>query len=281
MAGWRIDRPDPNVLIVRHQYTGSGWQQPFLLLSDVHWDNPLCDRHLLKRHLDEAKSLGAGILCFGDWFCAMQGKYDPRADKRSLRPEHQTAHYLDALVDTATDYLLPYKDNLIAISDGNHETSIAGRHETDLLERLCSNLGCHHMGYTGFVIFRFESESKGQRISKRLFFDHGSGGDSPVTKGMIGFARKSVYLPDADMIASGHIHQSWEGVAARQRVTDMGKPYMDDQLHIQLGTYKQEFTLGTNWHHITGKPPKPLGGAWVTFKWDRAKIVLTEVKRAI
>lgn len=27
---------------------------PVLWLSDLHWDNPKCDRALLKRHLDEA-----------------------------------------------------------------------------------------------------------------------------------------------------------------------------------------------------------------------------------
>lgn len=286
MAGWSIDRPDPNVLIVRMQHTGAGWQQPFLLLSDAHWDNPLCDRDLLKRHLEEAKSIGAGIISIGDWYCAMQGKYDPRADKRSLRPEHQVANYLDALVDTSTDYLSPYRDNLIALTEGNHETGIAGRHETNILQRLASNLGCQAMGYTGFIIFRFEAHSKGQRSSRILYFDHGSGGDAPVTRGMIGATRRSVYTPDAHIVASGHIHQSWEGVISRQRCSDMGRPYVDDQIHIQLGTYKQEFTLGTNWHHITGKPPKPLGGAWVTFVASRPTganypVIKIRVERAI
>ena len=30
-----------------------------LLLSDIHWDNPKCDRVLLKRHLDQAMEMDA------------------------------------------------------------------------------------------------------------------------------------------------------------------------------------------------------------------------------
>ena len=39
-----------------------------LLLSDLHWDNPKCDRELLKKHLDQAKEQGCPILLNGDTF---------------------------------------------------------------------------------------------------------------------------------------------------------------------------------------------------------------------
>lgn len=38
-----------------------------LLLSDLHWDNPHCDRALLKRHLDLALERNAAIMIFGDF----------------------------------------------------------------------------------------------------------------------------------------------------------------------------------------------------------------------
>ena len=52
----------------------NNWQpKKVLLLSDIHWDNPKCDRELLKRHLDQAKEIGADVLLNGDTFCLMQG----------------------------------------------------------------------------------------------------------------------------------------------------------------------------------------------------------------
>jgi hypothetical protein len=65
------------------------WEQWVLLRSDVHHDNPKCNQALEKQHLDEAAEYDAPIIDNGDLFCAMQGKWDKRADKAALRPEHQ------------------------------------------------------------------------------------------------------------------------------------------------------------------------------------------------
>ncbi len=46
-----------------------GRTQEFLLLSDLHWDNPKCDRALLTNHLEEARRRGAKVLVNGDFFC--------------------------------------------------------------------------------------------------------------------------------------------------------------------------------------------------------------------
>ena len=55
-----------------------GWEQWFLLTSDRHHDNPHSDHELQKEHLDEALKRRAGIIDCGDFFCAMQGRWDPR-----------------------------------------------------------------------------------------------------------------------------------------------------------------------------------------------------------
>jgi hypothetical protein len=118
---YSVERTGANVLTLRHNDVVQGWTQSYLLMADVHWDNPYCDRALLKRHLDIAKARNAGIMVFGDFYCAMQGKYDKRSDKSALRPEHQGTNYLDLLVDTAADYLAPYASNIVMLGDGNHE----------------------------------------------------------------------------------------------------------------------------------------------------------------
>ena len=110
----------------------SNERQTFLLLSDVHWDNPHCNRDLLKRHLDEAMTRNAGILIFGDLFCAMQGKYDPRGSKAGIRPEHNVANYLDKIVDDAIDYFKFYAQNIMYVSPGNHECY---RKDTEVLTK--------------------------------------------------------------------------------------------------------------------------------------------------
>jgi UDP-2,3-diacylglucosamine pyrophosphatase LpxH len=54
----------------------------FLMISDVHFDNPKCDRVLLKKHLDQALKRNAKVLINGDFFCIMQG-YQTSATRRA------------------------------------------------------------------------------------------------------------------------------------------------------------------------------------------------------
>ena len=56
------------------------------ILSDLHWDNPKCDREKLKAHLDYCKANKIPILINGDLFCLMQGKGDRRGNKSDIRP---------------------------------------------------------------------------------------------------------------------------------------------------------------------------------------------------
>lgn len=248
------------------------WEFRALLLSDLHIDNPKCNRDLLIRHLQQAKEKSAPVLIFGDLFCAMQGKYDKRANKSALRPEHQTNNYLDALVDTTAHFFEPYKDVIKFITPGNHETAILGRHETDLTGRLADKLACHKGTYSGWLIWRFEIDAKESVRTVPLSYHHGYGGGGPVTKDVIQTARKAVYLPDAKIVVSGHTHDRWIFPISRVRLKESGEQVQDEQLHIKLGTYKDEYSIGEGWAVEKGMPPKPLGGAWLVFKYSKESI---------
>ena len=133
-----------------------------MLSSDHHWDNPDANREMIEKHLKEAMKKGAKVFMIGDFFCAMQGKYDKRSDKKKMRPEHMAGNYLDLLVNTAAEWLMPYRDCIAVIGQGNHETAITGRHETNLIERLVERLNIGHEnkvymgGYGGWIRLNFE-----------------------------------------------------------------------------------------------------------------------------
>lgn len=57
------------VVEIRAPYDGC---KEFLLLSDIHFDHPHCDRKTYFSLLDEAVRRGARILYNGDFFCMMQ-----------------------------------------------------------------------------------------------------------------------------------------------------------------------------------------------------------------
>lgn len=267
---YTIERTSPEVLTIRHAGIAAGWEQRYLLISDVHFDSPHCDRKLLTKHLDQAKSTGAGVLCIGDWFDAMGGKNDKRASKSTVRVEDKADNYFDLLPARSFDYLQPYAANLVMMGDGNHETAILKHQETNLLERLTQKLGVgplgtQHMGYSGFVRFMFNGSGR-TSITKRMYFHHGSGGGGPVTKGVIQTNRRASSV-DADIFVSGHIHEAWAVENVMVKLMDSGRIHLATQTHVQLPTYKQEYGSG-GYHIEKGRPPKPLGGYWLIFYYD-------------
>lgn len=264
-----VERTSDEVLTIRHTDIAAGWEQRYLLMADVHWDNPHCDRRLLTKHLDQAKVADAGVLVFGDWFCAMQGKFDPRRAKADIRPEHNGRNYLDLIVDDAAAYLAPYRDNLIAMMDGNHETAIRSHLETDLLERLCRQLDATHMGYSGFVRLMFAGGA-GRRTSRHLYWHHGHGGGGPVTKGTIQTNRRAASA-EADIYVSGHIHEAWTVENVVTTLLESGRVSLKTQTHIQLPTYKQEYSMSGGFHIERGRPAKPLGAYWLVFFYDNSQ----------
>lgn len=262
-------RTDENVIAVKMDKVYPGWEQWFLIVTDAHWDNPHCRLDMFHRFMRQAVERGAGVIFPGDFFCAMQGKYDRRADKSSLRPEHQVSNYLDALVDTATKDLEPYKNNILLIAPGNHESSIMEKQETDLIGRLTEKLGVERGGYAGYFKFMF-SRGGSNRIAHTLWYFHGSGsGGGPMTQGLPDSIKQAVWVPDAKFLVRGHAHNEWQTTIRRSRLSESGKEYFDEQVHIMGTTLKEEFSLKGGWHLETGKPPKPIGSTWLRFYYDR------------
>jgi hypothetical protein len=248
-----------------------------LLTADRHWDNPDSDWSLQEKHLKQAKERDAMVIDVGDFFCAMQGKYDRRSDKSKVRPEHQKTDYLDALVKTSAEFFEPYKDRFAIIGQGNHETAILKNHETNLTERLVERLNTegdhkvHVGGYTGYVRMRFRSPGGGGGTSILLHYNHGWGGGGPVTKGVIQSQRQAVYNPDPDIIISGHVHEQYIFPIEQIRFSDEGYLYQRTQYHVRIPTYKNEYKDGYGgWHIETGKPPKPIGAWWLKIRVSRS-----------
>jgi hypothetical protein len=259
-SGWRIEAGESGVY--RVDFWGARRPEMWVLLTaDWHWDNPKCRLDCIERDLKLAKQIGAMVISCGDHFCAMQGKYDKRSSKDSIRPEHQTGSYLDALVDTAADFLKPYAEVMGLISVGNHESSIYNRHETCLVSRLVERLRvngsqCRKGSYNGWVQFCSETDGRNQGETYRLYYHHGSGGDAPVTQGTISMSRVSQFV-DADCILSGHIHTKNLGVMAREKLSPRGIRRVYETSLVRCSTYKDEYSPLDGWHIEKGKGPRP------------------------
>ena len=253
------------------------WEETkVLLISDLHWDNPKCDRALLKKHLDEALKGNHDVLINGDLFCLMQGAYDPRKSKSDIREEHNVANYFDAIINTAVDWFAPYAHLIKFIGYGNHETAILKRQETDIIERFVTllNYKCQSNvqvgGYGGWVRIHFADGANTKSFN--IKYMHGFGGGGAVTRGTIQHNRMSVNVEGADAIWMGHVHEDYEMTYTVEFLSNQDTVLQRDILMIRTSAYKEEYGDGSKgWHIERGASPKPIGGRWLILKPYRGK----------
>lgn len=262
------------------------------LLSDLHWDNPKCDRELLKNHLDYCLEHDIKVMLNGDTFCLMQGKFDPRRSKKDIRPEHNKANYLDAVIEDAVEWFSPYASILTVVGYGNHETGIIKNVETDPLQRFVDllNYKCKSNvitgGYGGWIVLNINPyESSEQKASIKIKYFHGSGGGGIVTKGALNLTRMLEMAEGFDVFCMGHIHENSSRNDVREFLnTNTGSYNIElKQIHLAItGTYKEEYSDGyMGWHVERGAPPKPIGGRilniYVNRETKNGKQVLTKI----
>ena len=245
--------------------------------SDWHFDNPKCNRKLLFKHLDEAKEKNALIAITGDLLCLMQGKYDPRRAKSSIRPEHNENNYLDLVINDTAEKLRPYAKNILLISKGNHETNVSLRMETDVIERMVERLNTLEgtniqVGeYTGYYTLCFEYKGHGSRKSLNIGYSHGNWGGI-ITKGTLSVVRYAAIMPDCDIMFSGHTHDGWIMSHPRLKLNTYKQLVeVKNQWHIKTGTYKEEFAQGQGWAVERIAMPKYLGSCFTEIDYKKHK----------
>ncbi len=268
----------PHVTFVDIDFSGHSDSANFMLVSDVHLDNVHCDQSLFKLHLEQAVEEDAHIFDGGDYFCGMQGRYDPRADKSQLRPELQTNDYLGALVKYNCGFIQPYAKRIILMRKGNHETSILRHNQLDLNQSLVAMLndrtGSNIMagGYSGWTFFRCKRAQ--QKGCIKMFAHHGYGGAAPVSRGLIQTNRMAVWLPDADIVWTGHTHNEWVVPIGRRRINGHGTVWNDEQLHVKTPGYKVNPPDGQEgWETERGFAPGTVGCAMLKISYDGRKSV--------
>lgn len=240
----------------------------FMVTSDVHFDSPFCNRKQFFSDMDIAIKNGAKILIIGDFFDAMQGRFDPRRDMSNLRPEYRRSDYYDYIVDDAAKLMEPYAEHIMMVTDGNHELAVLKNANTDITGRFVRKLSSDNHkvfrgGYGGIILFR-----QGDYITPTKYF-HGSGGEAPVTRGAIQTNRQAVFLPDFQIVLNGHSHHMYWIPVTRERVSDEGIHYFDIQHHVRTPGYAMTYADGSGgWEVTRGGIPKPIGSYMLNIQKD-------------
>lgn len=250
--------------------------QPFvrLLMSDLHLGSVNSDHNAITAQLQRAKTYGARVLINGDIFDAI-GPKDRRFDLAVLHPRVERKKDLArAIVDMAVEILSPFKDIIDIIGIGNHEETWITYGYNDPVRRLIEELNragakIKHGSFWGYITTSFAIEGYRKRPKHKLLYLHGTGGDSPVTKGTIDFNRKgrNWYY---DCLTFGHKHNLVCQIDQMADVSDKGRYQERKQLNLQTGSYYRNYrqltdeeVLDYSYAARAAHPPKPIGGVFL------------------
>lgn len=254
----------------------AGQRQKFYLFSDVHFDSVFCDRRLLQGHLQQAAEDDAYILDAGDFFDAMQGRFDPRRSMDELREEYRRNDYYDFVVKDAANFWKPYAKNLLLMAVGNHELAVLKNANTHLTDRLTAELRSNGSrvvtgGFKGWVRILWKYKNGAEAGSFLIRYSHSGGGHSaPVTRGVIETNRQAVYLPDANVVWNGHSHHGWIVPIARERLSNKGIVTTDMTWFVRTPGYKAEYEQSDSGYlaqRATG--PTPRGAVVITLEFSK------------
>jgi hypothetical protein len=206
----------------------------------------------------------------------MGGKYDRRADKSLIRPEHNTDRYFDAIVDTSVEWFAPYAKNILLIGYGNHETAIIKHGETDLLQRFASTLNyatgsaVQVGGYGGTIDIRVLHDTI-RGVNFVVHYFHGHSGGGVVSRGVIHDQRLLAGTEGYDLTWMGHVHELYYHQNMIHRYDRSTKTLIQKPIHqLRTATYKEEWDGGyMGFHTERGRGPKPLGGYWLKLETSR------------
>jgi len=121
-------------------------------------------------------------------------------------------NYFDLVFNETANWFSNWKDTIVMMSDGNHETSILTHNEIDPLEnvtRLMREQGSkvQHMSYQGFIWFTFIQRNPdgttGKTRRATLAFHHGAWSGASKSTGQKYFN----IFPQAQIVLNGHNHE--------------------------------------------------------------------------
>ncbi|MCP4648859.1 MAG: hypothetical protein GY853_02090 [PVC group bacterium] len=231
-------------------------------ISDIHYGNTYCDVDAFRRFLAEDGD-NVYYLGIGDLYDSILPS-DPRYVKHGDALEGTAV--IDHGINDMCNILEPYKDRIIGLGRGNHESQIIKRHGTDSIERTCEKLGLSNLGYSGLLKLVM-SEETGRTRTVVIRYHHGWGGGSR-TQGadLTKFSKDIQYWP-ADVFLYGHVHRK-----QADRIPHMGlsglKLYPRPRILCICGTFLKTYSDNedSTYSEEKGYPPVEVGGLTLNIK---------------
>lgn len=257
-----IKKFDNNIL----EFTTDKKEFSIIWLADAHLDSDKSKTKWMHKILKENKD--SYIIFGGDNHDLMQGKSDRRNAKSSLKDEFKANDYWNRIIEASRrGFIEPYKDRIIAFTSGNHESSVTRILEFDFLDWLVEKDEINRMYTAGYIIVKYSHKNSSSTIP--IYFQHHPPSGGKRSKGMLSVDLLLAEHPDAKIIISEHIHETFITPQTIERLDLHNKKLRYDTVwYIQAPTLKAEH-LGKKvgfFHEKIKKSSTTIGAIKIDFK---------------
>jgi len=222
-------------------YSSNNDEYRAFLTSDLHTEDAAFDREFFIREFEG----DADIFINGDVFSLILPS-DRKRYRRGQDPFVQRDDFINEIVERTYELLRPYAARIRMIGVGNHEAEYIKRTGYDPVSGLITLLQKEggkpilHGGYEGFIVFNLVREDGNDVKKYTVFYNHGQGGSSEVTQGVISLMRRS-YIR-ADLVWLGHEHRRNAVMLPTEIGVDReGNIYERVRKGVMTGTYLKTF----------------------------------------
>ena len=195
-----------------------------LFWGDIHYGHPQAQLKKAIQMLEWARNKNANIILMGDLI--ESGTRESVGDsvyKQKLNPQEQ--------MEKMVEILMPYKDLIIGLHEGNHENRITKMTSIDVSKIMARLLGISYLGYACWNLLRVG------KINYTMYSTHGSSG-SRFKHTKMKAVMDLVQWIKADIIAMGHVHSIASEPVIYQEVDFRNKTVVEKKCYVVLtGSY--------------------------------------------
>lgn len=238
-------------------------------LADVHKGNETCDVRRLKEDVKKAVDTENLIVVgVGDLLDSIIV-----TDKRYRKPLDSTPSeaVVDDQIKEMGEILLPIKEKILCLGDGNHEQTIIEKAGTNPTQRLCTLLDVPiYFGISWLLRLNFREED-GRGRSLTIRGHHGWGGGSRLQGADITKYSRDVLFWQADLFIYGHVHKTKADIVEEGRMVGRDSWRTFQKKMLIAGTYQRTYTTTnvSTWAESRGFPPVTIGSPIAYLKPDR------------
>lgn len=188
--------------VINHDFSSDVDRLKLLVLSDLHIEDPLCDRRRAVQFVEEVKN---------DQNCyfGVNGDMFNNAVRTAVSDTWENTMTIDTAIDTICEMLDPIREKCLFITDGNHEKRSYKDHNRLLLKDVSRILGIRdRYSFDPYLVYIAFGKNQGRECRKTVYSiygKHGTGGGRTMGAKM-NKLEQMLNVINADIFIHSHTH---------------------------------------------------------------------------